>query len=401
MQKYSFFLKQVKVVKKTYLCTFIFQKETLSMQMRKLVFLSVTGEWGGSEELWFRCAKAALERGYLIGIMTYNYQLSDNQIAELRKYPNAKFFVKKKNSIFHRIINKFLPEKYKLHDTGNIVKWKPELVVITRGCSQGNEGIMSFLEKHNIKYCTVNHSALEHMWPSTKGALIIKHGFDHAVANYFVSNANLKLTQSQIGSPVEKSKIIRNPFNVPFNTNLDYPDESTIKLAFVSRYDFNKGYDVLFEVLSQQKWKERNIEVNLYGSGEHETGIKSLIHLFDLKNVFIRGYYSTIDIWKENHALILPSRFEGFPIVIVEAMLCARFAIATNVGGIKEAIVDNENGFIAESPRTEYLDAAMERAWARRSEWKAIGQQAQKYIKSLIPEFPVTIFLDELLSKIN
>ena len=82
-------------------------------------------------------------------------------------------------------------------------------------------------------------------------------------------------------------------------------------------------------------------------------------------------------------------------------MLCGRLAIVTNVSGNAEVIIDNVNGFIAEAPNAVYLDAAMERAWKRKSEWKEIGQQAQNYIKTLVPEFPATVFLNDLLSKID
>ena len=55
-------------------------------------------------------------------------------------------------------------------------------------------------------------------------------------------------------------------------------------------------------------------------------------------------------IWAEHHALVLPSRFEGMPLVVVEAMLCGRPCIVTDVGGNAELIRDGINGFLAKAP---------------------------------------------------
>jgi hypothetical protein len=112
--------------------------------MKKIVFTTVCNTWGGSEELWYNSATETLERGCFVGIMIYNHQFSDKQLDVFKKYKNIKFFVKKKNNIFHRNINKFLPSKYRYNTISAIVKWKPDLVVISRGYNQGSEDIMSF-----------------------------------------------------------------------------------------------------------------------------------------------------------------------------------------------------------------------------------------------------------------
>jgi glycosyltransferase involved in cell wall biosynthesis len=82
---------------------------------------------------------------------------------------------------------------------------------------------------------------------------------------------------------------------------------------------------------------------------------------------------------------------------LVEAMLCRRTAIVTNVSGNGEVMTDDENGFLAKGTAPELLDEALERAWQRREEWEQLGLKARAHITSLVPEDPVGEFYRELV----
>src|SRR4029450_7098540 len=81
-------------------------------------------------------------------------------------------------------------------------------------------------------------------------------------------------------------------------------------------------------------------------------------------------------LWAENHLLVLPSRAEGTPLALVEAMLCGRPAVVTDVGGNAEWIAEPETGFVAEAPTAKSFGAALERAWQARDHWQKLGMQA-------------------------
>ena len=112
----------------------------------------------------------------------------------------------------------------------------------------------------------------------------------------------------------------------------------------------------------------------------------------------MEGHVNPSGIWKKNHALILTSRYEGLPLALVEAMLCKRTGIVTNVSGNPEVIIDNETGFLAKAAVPEFVDEALERAWSRRNEWEEIGIKANKYIKSIVSEDPIDSFFKEIES---
>jgi glycosyltransferase involved in cell wall biosynthesis len=105
-------------------------------------------------------------------------------------------------------------------------------------------------------------------------------------------------------------------------------------------------------------------------------------------------------IWADYHALVLPSRYEGLPISLVEAMLCGRPSIVTNVSGNPELLEDNVTGFVAAAPTAALLDEAMERAWTRRAEWPAMGVAAAEQVRRRVPPDPAAVFADQLLELI-
>lgn len=126
--------------------------------------------------------------------------------------------------------------------------------------------------------------------------------------------------------------------------------------------------------------------------------VNKLVKYFKLDNVIMSGHIKPSEIWRVNHALILTSRYEGLPLALIEAMLCRRTAIVTNVSGNPEVILDNETAFLAKAPTPEFVDEAMERAWDRRTEWKEIGERACKHIKTIVPEDPVDSFYRQIVS---
>jgi len=345
--------------------------------------------FGGSEELWVQTAKYFLENGHEVAVCVSWYPLP-KQLDYLQR--DKKFTLIKKE-IKPSVFNKLVPTKFKRYYEpykNRIIKWSPNIALISQGCNEDGIGLMSYFQKNNIPYFSISQCVLEYIWPDIKKAKLMEDAFKKAVFNFFVSQANKETTELMIAEKIENSSVVRNPFNVPYDTTLNFPkSQKTYSIACVGRYHFvTKGQDVLIKVLCQQKWKERNLIVNFYGSGIHKQNLEKLINLFTLKNAIVNEFTPTVNIWETNQALILPSRFEGLPLVLVEAMLCGRFGIVTNVSGNSEAFIDNETGFLAEGANAIYVDDALERAWSRRDEWEEIGNKAKQYIKSIVPEFP-------------
>ena len=117
--------------------------------------------------------------------------------------------------------------------------------------------------------------------------------------------------------------------------------------------------------------------------------------MLDLPNVRLAGHARVDEIWATHHALLMPSRHEGLPLALIEAMLCGRFGIVTDVAGNAELIDDNRTGFVAAAPQAACLDEAMERAWQQRHRWAEIGLAAAQ-VQTLLPADPIDDFIQRL-----
>ena len=123
---------------------------------------------------------------------------------------------------------------------------------------------------------------------------------------------------------------------------------------------------------------------------------------FDLRNVDFLGFVSEVEsIWKTHHALVLPSRTEGLPLALIEAMMCNRFGIVTDEGGTSEVVEQGRTGFIASAAKVDELDQAMERAWTVREEWESIGKAAGRAVRTMVPLDPVAAFTANLLGLVD
>ncbi len=354
--------------------------------------------WGGSEELWGQTAARLIIMGHKIAICT-RWKPLPEKIKFLEAKSNCEIIEK---SVVPSRLNKFLPGRFKIFRESykkDIISWMPDLAVISQGNNTDGLEWMEFCLENSIKYVSISQAVYEGIWPAPMKAERLAKVYGNAERNYFVSEANRQMTELMIATAINNSKVIRNPFNVKYITEIDFPDtEKGYSLACVARYEFYaKGQDVLLEVLSDKIWKERNLIVNFYGKGPDEISLRKLIDFLGVKNVKVNAFTNTTEIWVMNHALVLPSRFEGLPLALVEAMLCGRFGIVTDVSGNAELIQEEITGFIAAAPKAAYLHEAIERAWARREEWRSIGANAKIHIKGLVPEDPIASFCDELM----
>jgi glycosyltransferase involved in cell wall biosynthesis len=294
-----------------------------------------------------------------------------------------------------RRLQAFYSDEAKLELTmREAILFQPQLVVINQG--NNNDGLhwARLCRQYGWPYVYVSQQASDNDWPDDSQFELNREAHQGAAHTCFVSHDNLRATQEQIGADLPNAQVIRNPYVVRTDHQSPWPVTDTVNLALPGRLCVNnKGHDMLFRVLRAEKWRNRPLRLNLYGKGPNAVALESLRDYFGLQNVIFHGQISDMNkVWAENHALVLASRKEGLPLVLVEAMMMGRMGIVTPCAGCPEVITDGVSGFVAESISEAGLDAVLDRAWAERDCWENIGMAARKEIKQHVPKDPVESF---------
>lgn len=130
-------------------------------------------------------------------------------------------------------------------------------------------------------------------------------------------------------------------------------------IGMVSRLEPDKGHDILIEAAARMQRKQ--VKFVLAGQGSLEPALKSAVKEAGLADQFVfLGFRKDIHkILTMFDIVTLPSFHEGLPNAILEAMAVNKPVVATTVGGIPEAVVHNESGFLIKPGSSEALEKAL------------------------------------------
>lgn len=361
------------------------------MAIKKIAYISfIKDPWGGSEQLWYLSAKEAQAKGIKVVVSSVDVGQVAEPFKELVRN-GAKHYLRrgfinpnwKRNvRIFHKI--KYAALNLLFNPFNPIIKEKPDVIVFT-GASYSmllNKALFKAAQKQNIPIVQNIQVNIEYTRPiNQEEARYLRSIYAYVSASAFVSRRNLTVTERHLAARLNNAEVLCNPVNLSSTEIVPFPKTSPIRLAIVANLLVNhKGHDLLLEVLSAPKWRERGVELHIYGTGYDKGYIEELIRFFDLsKTVFLEGKANDIrKVWEGNHVLVMPSLNEGMALAVIEAMICGRPVVTTDVGGNLEWIEDSENGFIAEGANVWSFDKALERAWQRKDDWEMIGKKAHE-----------------------
>ena len=377
--------------------------------MRFSIISSCIIPWGGSEELWAEAALALQAAGHEVTIIKTAFDAQHPRIQQLRRAGCTVVGLGSHPALAKRLLNRLLPtHRQWTNDKNQLAQVKqqlqqqqPHLVLVAQGSNFDGIGFADICRRANHPFVLISQKAADIFFPPVHQRPMARLAYGAARHCYFVSQHNLAVTQHQLGLALTQASVVFNPFNVPHAAELPWPAASdVVRLACVARLEvLDKGQDILLRVLALPKWQQRPLHISFFGSGGDEPALRDMAELLGLHDrITWAGQVPDITaVWASHHALVLPSRYEGLPLALVEAMLCGRPAIATAAGGTAELLQDNELGFVAQAATVFALDEALERAWARYAEWPSIGRRAAAYARAQVPPEPGAVLSQHLL----
>lgn len=149
-------------------------------------------------------------------------------------------------------------------------------------------------------------------------------------------------------------------------------------LLTVARHDPVKGIDILLEALVSVPAPARLV---IIGDGTETERLEEQRRSLDLTDrvefVSLPWEQRASDVMWAYDGLVLPSRLEGFPVTIIEAMLAGLPVVATDVGSVREAVTPGETGWIVEPENPTALAEAIVDLLSDPGRARRMGEQAR------------------------
>lgn len=373
--------------------------------------------WGGSEELWTAACLAANRAGHQTLVSRYQWDTTPPKLDMLRAAGAELSYRPRRPNKLVRLLPR--PSWLK-----KIEAFKPDVVCLSQGgayeCA-GHRSARPLIKWLARSQCELVNVIQFNARDTSLGAAAARYArwlYERASINAFVAQENIDMAADRLGMPIPRSRVVNNPVNIKDRTALPWPSDrggeglavgggkssentSVACLACVARLDARtKGQDMLLDVLASPTWRERRWSLSLYGEGPDRERYQQTVNDAGLQDhVHFRGFTDDVrGIWRDHHALVLPSRAEGTPLAMLEAMLLGRPVLVTNVGGCAGWVDDGVEGFIAPAATREHVAAAMERFWKARGRWQSMGVAARERADRQLGPDPGADLMDLLLS---
>ncbi len=151
-------------------------------------------------------------------------------------------------------------------------------------------------------------------------------------------------------------------------------------IGFIGRLSLEKGPDLFLKTVIPLLQKNKNIQAIVLGDGPLYDNLAEEIKAHELSaQLKLLGYQEDIHSWlTELSVLVISSRTEGTPMVLLEAMQASVPVAAFAVGGIPDVIESNKEGLLAHALNTQELQNCIEKILENTELAKKLTDNAKK-----------------------
>ena len=297
-------------------------------------------------------------------------------------------------------ISKIKPIVWTLHDmwaiTGHCAwafteNWKKKCNKWQMGCKQCPNLIMYSALKWDSSGYLWNKK--KNIYENSKLNIVVPSVWlKRKIEKSILKNQNIYLIYNGIDNSIfkkyDKLESIKK-FNLPTNKKI---------ITFLSnkgKCNIQKGWSYTKKIINHYKNNKNILFLCIGGKKEDEQfnsdNIKFISYIAD--KTLVAQYYSVSDIF------LLTSLAENFPLVILEAMACGTPIVSFDVGGVKEAVIHKQNGYIAEYKNTDDLINGIEYIFKLNDD--EINKMSENSIQRVKENFTLDIMINNYLKLYN
>lgn len=310
-------------------------------------------EWGGVQEHLVFLSRLACAEG-VEGIILCDHRLADRYRACLAGFP-----VEIASAACHRILSgaAWIGAYRALRD------FRPEVVHAHLYWSTRLAAPLARLVGARRMVETVH---LEEGWRS--GWRVALDWLDRAIGRIFV-HRHIAVSRAVARSLVDirgvrPAKIATIHNAVPAEKRSDVGFRPGRSLAFLGRLEPQKGLDVLLHALALLDRRGVDFHLAVGGEGSQRQALEELARTLEIAErvSFVGKVTDRAAFFSDRSILVLPSRYEGLPLVLLEAGGQGLCVVASAVSGIPEIIEDDRTGLLVPKEDPEALATALGRA---------------------------------------
>lgn len=313
---------------------------------------------------------------------------------------NKRFFTLKRYNILLRIWNYYkLRKAFKQELSSILLVINPD-IVISNTYSFNLFDIILNLKYHHI---IESHICLDDIRNEINYKNKIIAYFARIWDNMMFSYTNkadvlITLTNADKTQWTEKTntKVVTIPNMVTYYPTDYRPNDSSKRIICVGRLHHQKGFDMLIKAWSLIAEKYSEWHIDIFGSGDDEKFLNNLIARYKLDSIKIKKPVDNIyDEYMSSAFFVLSSRFEGLPLVLIEAMSSGLACVAFDCpNGPSEMIDHKTNGFLVKAEDISGLASAIEWMILHKEPRVEMGRQARITAKNYTKENIIPLWID-------
>jgi glycosyltransferase involved in cell wall biosynthesis len=229
---------------------------------------------------------------------------------------------------------------------------------------------------------------------------IYKNKYYQDLKSIVVEGSKLKIQLSKLG--IQENVFVIPNFKPNFKLNQTFKSENKWRFIFISTICKEKGVDLIFEAIKELQITfngQINLEVDLYGPIENNYRLSFFESLNKYKDsVNYKGYLNIIEnplhsyeILSTYDIMLFPTMYkgEGFPGVLIDAMISGIPVIASDWNMNSEVVIDGVNGFLMKENTAKELSVIMKNCMGDKKRIQELGKNNRILAEQFTPSYIV------------